>query len=210
MVGRILCNGLCNASAAFEPRGKVQLRPHLCRETGMSIAIQSSDELEELRKLLRKMSDDVLVSFGKAARSLCRNRDCPDTFKRQLDEARAELAAFNYRDSMATGVVPPHGRSKVWLGWQYTNNWDLALLFWKYRSVQELPSVTFVAETSTAQLYRFVCLLTNPRFPPISAVSATCSHVVVGRVGEAVAPPVGRISDQRNSQEGGHKALQGS
>jgi len=95
----------------------------------MSIAIQSSDELEELRKLLRKMSDDVLVSFGKAARSLYRNRDCPDTFKRQLDEARAELAAFNYRDSMATGVVPPHGRSKVWLGWQYTNNWDLALLF---------------------------------------------------------------------------------
>jgi len=68
----------------------VILRPLLCRETGMSIAIESSDELEELRKRLRKMPDDELVRFGKAARFLCRNRDCPDTFKRQLEEAKAE------------------------------------------------------------------------------------------------------------------------
>jgi hypothetical protein len=63
---------------------------HLCRETGMEIAIQSSDELEQLRARLRKMTDAQLVSFGQAARSLCRNRDCPDTFKRQLEEVRAE------------------------------------------------------------------------------------------------------------------------
>jgi len=56
----------------------------------MEIAIQPSDELEELRARLRKMSDDDLIRFGKAARSLCRHRDCPDTFKRQLQEARAE------------------------------------------------------------------------------------------------------------------------
>jgi len=56
----------------------------------MSIAIESSDELEQLRNRLRKMTDAQLVSFGKAARSLCRDPRCPDTFKRQLAEARAE------------------------------------------------------------------------------------------------------------------------
>jgi hypothetical protein len=56
----------------------------------MSIAIESSDELEQLRNRLRKMTDAQLVSFGKAARSLCRDLRCPDTFKRQLQEARAE------------------------------------------------------------------------------------------------------------------------
>jgi len=56
----------------------------------MEIAIQPSDELEQLRARLRKMSDDDLIRFGKAARSLCRHRDCPDTFKRQLQEASVE------------------------------------------------------------------------------------------------------------------------
>ena len=56
----------------------------------MSIAIESSDELEQLRARLRKMSDLALIGFGRAARSLCRDPKCPDTFKRQLQEARAE------------------------------------------------------------------------------------------------------------------------
>jgi len=56
----------------------------------MEIAIQSSDELEQLRNRLRKMSDAQLASFDRAARSLCRDPKCPDTFKRQLEEARAE------------------------------------------------------------------------------------------------------------------------
>ena len=56
----------------------------------MEIAIQSSDELEQLRLRLRKMSDAQLVSFGKAARSLCRDPKCPDVFRRQLQDARAE------------------------------------------------------------------------------------------------------------------------
>ena len=56
----------------------------------MEIAIQSSDELEQQRTRLRKMTDAQLVSFGRAARSVCRDPKCPDTFKRQLQEARAE------------------------------------------------------------------------------------------------------------------------
>jgi hypothetical protein len=56
----------------------------------MEIAIESSDEFEQLRNRLRKMTDTQLVSFGKAARSLCQDPRCPDTFKHQLEEARAE------------------------------------------------------------------------------------------------------------------------
>ena len=52
----------------------------------MSIAFESTDELEQLRSRLRKMSDDELMRFGEAARSLCRDPRCPDTFKRQLAE----------------------------------------------------------------------------------------------------------------------------
>ena len=56
----------------------------------MEIAIQSSDELEQLRTCLRKLTDAQLVSFGKAARSLCRDPKCPEVFKRQLEEAKNE------------------------------------------------------------------------------------------------------------------------
>jgi hypothetical protein len=56
----------------------------------MSIAIESSDELEQLCNRLRKMTDAQLVSFGKAARSLCRDPKCPEVFKRQLEEAKTE------------------------------------------------------------------------------------------------------------------------
>ena len=56
----------------------------------MSITIQSSDELEQLRARLRKMPDEELVRFGKAARSCAGTPRCPDTFKRQVEEARTE------------------------------------------------------------------------------------------------------------------------
>jgi hypothetical protein len=56
----------------------------------MSIAFESTDELEQLRTRLRKMSDHELMRFGKAARFLCRDPKCPDTFKHQLEEAVAE------------------------------------------------------------------------------------------------------------------------
>jgi len=49
----------------------------LCRETGASITIQSSDELEQLRARLRKMPDDELMGFGKAARSCAGTQDAP-------------------------------------------------------------------------------------------------------------------------------------
>ena len=39
---------------------------------------------------LRKMTDAQLTSFGKAARSLCRDPKCPEVFKRHLEEAKAE------------------------------------------------------------------------------------------------------------------------
>ena len=42
----------------------------------MSIAFESRNELEELRKRLSRMSDEQLVRFGKAARSLCRDPTC--------------------------------------------------------------------------------------------------------------------------------------
>jgi hypothetical protein len=38
-------------------------------------------QLERRRERLHRMSDDELVRFVKAAQSLCRNRDCPQTFK---------------------------------------------------------------------------------------------------------------------------------
>ena len=49
-----------------------------------------SDELEQLRTRLGKMTDAQLVSFGKAAGSLCRDPKCPEVFKRQLEEAKNE------------------------------------------------------------------------------------------------------------------------
>ena len=54
----------------------------------MSVAFESSDQKRLER--LRRMSDEELIRFGKAARSLCRDPKCPETFKRQLEEARAE------------------------------------------------------------------------------------------------------------------------
>jgi len=62
----------------------------------MSIAIESSDELEQLRLRLRKMPDDELIRFGKAARSLCRDPRCPDMFKRQLGSHRGVARDTNH------------------------------------------------------------------------------------------------------------------
>jgi len=56
----------------------------------MSISFDSKNEIEKLRERLRRMPEEELIRFGKAARSLCRDRTCPDTFKLQLEEARAE------------------------------------------------------------------------------------------------------------------------
>jgi hypothetical protein len=66
----------------------------------MSIAFESDEvQLENLRKRLRLMSDEELVRFRKAARSLCRDWDCPETFRRQLEEARAEWRRRHPRPS---------------------------------------------------------------------------------------------------------------
>ena len=52
-----------------------------------------SDEaiLQKLRERLRSMTDAELVEFGKTVRELCESsRRTSNSFKRQLEEARAE------------------------------------------------------------------------------------------------------------------------
>jgi hypothetical protein len=57
----------------------------------MSIASEFEGvELQKLRERLRKMPDEELVRFGKAARNPCSGRACADTFKPQSEKARAE------------------------------------------------------------------------------------------------------------------------
>jgi hypothetical protein len=59
----------------------------------MSIAFESDEvQLQKLRERLRQMSDDELIKFGKAVRSLSEPRVSltPDPWKAQLEEARAE------------------------------------------------------------------------------------------------------------------------
>ena len=73
----------------------------------MSIEIGSSDELEQLRTRLRRMSDEELVRFGKAARKLCRDPRCPDAFKLQLEEPRAECL----EGALACAATPQHSRT---------------------------------------------------------------------------------------------------
>jgi hypothetical protein len=71
---------------------------------------QSSDEPEQLRTRLRKMTDAQLMSFGKAARSLCRHRDYPETFKRQLAErVRSGGAGIQRRSDMCARRKPEEG-----------------------------------------------------------------------------------------------------
>ena len=47
-------------------------------------------DLEELRARLRKMTDDDLLHFGKAARFMCRDKSPRQVFVIQAEEARAE------------------------------------------------------------------------------------------------------------------------
>jgi hypothetical protein len=46
--------------------------------------------LDQLRERLRKMTDEQLVQFGKAARSMCRDKSPHQVFVIRLEEARAE------------------------------------------------------------------------------------------------------------------------
>ena len=47
-------------------------------------------DLDELRSRLRKMTDQDLLRFGKAARFMCRDKSPRQVFVIQLEEARAE------------------------------------------------------------------------------------------------------------------------
>ena len=47
-------------------------------------------DLDELRTRLRRMSDEELLRFGKAARFMCSDKSPRQVFVVQLEEARAE------------------------------------------------------------------------------------------------------------------------
>jgi hypothetical protein len=55
----------------------------------MSIGSQP-EELEQLRQRLRKMSDNELRKFGRAATFMYKEKGPRETFVTQLNEARAE------------------------------------------------------------------------------------------------------------------------
>ena len=97
-----------------KPRHEVQSHSDLCRETGWSIAIESSDELEQVRTGLREMTDARLESFGKAARSLCRDPKCPEVFKRQLEEAKTEWRRRHGTAGLGFGLQARCHRWGVW------------------------------------------------------------------------------------------------
>jgi len=60
---------------------------------GMEIAVESNDELENLRQRLRRMPDAELIRFGKAARSLCRDPRCPDYVQAAVGRSASGVAA---------------------------------------------------------------------------------------------------------------------
>jgi hypothetical protein len=71
----------------------------------MSIAIESNDELEQVRTRLRKMTDAQLVSFGKAARSLCRDTKCPGVFRRQYMQPARNRFGFVHWFTVSEDVL---------------------------------------------------------------------------------------------------------
>jgi len=86
MVGRILCNGLCNA------RSKMQSPPLPGDRRCPLLLNPAKSKLQKLREPLRLVPDEELVKFGKMVRGLTEPRVSvmPDTWKEQLQEARAE------------------------------------------------------------------------------------------------------------------------
>jgi hypothetical protein len=59
-------------------------------------------DLEELRSRLRKMTDDDLLRFGKAARFMCRDKVPRQVFLIQLDEARAKWRRRHPKEPSST------------------------------------------------------------------------------------------------------------
>ena len=72
----------------------VKCSPHLCRGDRRCPLLlnPAKSKLQKLRERLRLMSDEELVKFGKMVRGLTEPRVSvmPDTWKEQLQEARAE------------------------------------------------------------------------------------------------------------------------
>ena len=61
----------------------------------MSYRGEAPIDVEQLRARLRKMTDEELLRFGKAARFMCRDKSPREVFVVQLKEARAEWRRRN-------------------------------------------------------------------------------------------------------------------
>ena len=57
---------------------------------GMSYRGEEPIDFAQLRERLRKMTDEQLIQFGKAARFMCRDKSPREVFVIQVNEARAE------------------------------------------------------------------------------------------------------------------------
>jgi hypothetical protein len=79
-------------------------------------------DLDELRTRLRKMTDEDLLRFGKAARFMCQDKSAREVFVIQLEEARAEWRRRTSVDKPRPGSLGPltaAWRTLLWLasGW---------------------------------------------------------------------------------------------
>jgi hypothetical protein len=73
---------------------------------GMSYHGEEPVNLDQLRERLRKMTEEELIRFGKAARSMCRDKPPRQVFVIQLDEARAEWRRRNPKPSFRATKAP--------------------------------------------------------------------------------------------------------
>ena len=72
---RILNAETCRIS---RPSSGTDILKPLPLPRAISVPFESDgQQLQKLRERLRKMPDQELIAYGKAARSLCRYRDCP-------------------------------------------------------------------------------------------------------------------------------------
>jgi hypothetical protein len=91
--GKGACTGWAGLRPHSSPPPRQRCSTSLLSSAGRPRCQSPSNRATNLNNCMRgyaRCPDEELVRFGKAARSLCRDPRCPETFKRQLEEARAE------------------------------------------------------------------------------------------------------------------------
>jgi len=112
----------------------------------MSISIESNDEIENLRNRLRRLSDAELIRFGKAARSLCRNWDCPRRFRwHVLEHTFASRLVMSGVPLRVVQIVMGHKRIETTLRYSHLGDTHL------HRVVQRLTETPPGTTTGTGQ-----------------------------------------------------------